>query len=62
MRFFDIRCDAPAGGFKTGRCHGLLFRINNDGDLEVKCHRCHRVQLIAAERLSRFRRVEAFST
>ncbi len=49
-RWWDVRCLFPAGGYKTGHCHGLLFRVNDVGDLELKCHRCHRVQTVTVDR------------
>ncbi len=59
MRWWDRRCKHPAGGYKTGHCHGLLFRVNDVGDLELKCHRCHQVQTIS---LSEYRVMELVST
>jgi hypothetical protein len=47
---------------KTGLCHGLLFRVNDRGDLEVKCHRCHRIQTVSRETLDRYRVMEYATT
>lgn len=47
----EIRCRLPAHGAKLGHCDGLLFRITPLGDLEVKCHRCHKIEIIPRRRV-----------
>ena len=50
MMWREYRCQAPAGSYKPGVCGGILFRISTeatvDGRVEVKCHRCRRIQIV----------------
>jgi phage FluMu protein Com len=51
----EYRCQLSAGSHKTGVCGGILFRVSTetrmDGRLEVKCHRCRRVQELVVEQV-----------
>jgi len=62
MRWWDVRCKLSAGSFKPGHCHGLLFRINGFGDLEMKCHKCHKIQVVSRDILDSYRMVEMATT
>lgn len=46
MRWWETRCKLPASGYKPGECNAVLFRVNEDGDLEVKCHHCRQIQVM----------------
>ena len=51
----EVRCHEPAHGFKLGDCLGLLFKLTPLGDLEVKCHRCHKIQIVPRRTLEKHR-------
>ncbi len=61
MTWRDHRCTLPAGGYKPGLCDGILFRIRN-GDLELKCHRCHQIEIVSRETLDQYRQLEYATT
>jgi len=61
-RWWDHRCKLPAHGFALGHCEGLLFRISDTGDLEIKCHRCRRIQVVGREVLDGYRLTQLVST
>ena len=44
----EYRCQLPASSYKLGICGGILFRVDvrTEGRIEVKCHRCKRVQTV----------------
>ena len=62
MRWWDHRCEYPANGYATGQCEGLLFRINDYGDVEMKCHRCHKIQTVPWNVLQGYRAAEMATT
>ena len=62
MTWRDLRCQLPAGGYKPGLCEGLLFRVRENGDLEMKCHRCHRIEVVSRETLDQYRQLEYATT
>ena len=62
MRWWEHRCQYPASGFAVGQCDGILFRIDDRGDLEMKCHRCHRIQVVSWNVLESYRVAEMATT
>ena len=63
LDWMDARCPYPAKGYKPGSCDGLLFRLSIRGEVEAKCHRCHRIHAMPVETLmAMIQRRLAFST
>ena len=45
MRWWDYRCKQPAT-YRPGVCDMPLFKINDEGDIEVKCSSCKRFHIV----------------
>ena len=61
MRWWDYRCSNRAT-YKPGACDVVLFRVNEHGDISVRCRSCKQIVVFTREEQEQYRVAELVST